>query len=128
MPAEFEQIIGKPACAAFLDLLREIGPDARTHRISVVLAAMLRYALHRVPEDPEEGGLGEALALIAEEPYLVHERNPQSGILLDLIDCLCREAGMVNQRTNSRGVPYSIAENALAEFTSWYNMPWEDYY
>ena len=128
MLEEFQQIVCAQTCAAFLSMLKEIGPSSRTHRISVVIAAMLRYAVCRVPGEPEEGGLGEALLAIDEEPYLAHGRTPQSEKLFELIDCLCKEAGMVNQRTDSRGRSYSIAENAMAEFTSWHNMPWEDHY
>ncbi len=127
MLEEFEQIVCAQTCAAFLSMLKEIGPSARTHRISVVIAAMLRYAVCRVPGEPDEGSLGEALLAIDEEPYLADGRTPESEKLLELIDCLCKGAGMVNQRTNSRGRPYSIAEDAMAEFTAWYNMPWEDY-
>lgn len=127
MLEEFEQIVSAHTCVAFLGMLKEIGPSARTHRISVVIAAMLGYAVCRVPDEPDEGSLGEALLAIDEEPYLAHERSPQSEKLFELIDCLCNEAGMVNQRTDSRGRSYSIAENTMAEFTSWYNMPWEDY-
>ncbi len=128
MLEEFRRIVCAQTCTAFLDMLKEIGPSARTHRISVVIAGMLRYAVHRLPAQPEEGSLGEALLAVEEEPHLLYERCPYSEKLFELIDCLCKEAGMVNHRTNSRGTPYSIADNALAEFVSWYNMPWEDYY
>ena len=48
-------------------------------------------------------------------------------VLYDFIDALCKEAGMINERTSARGDQYSIAEHAILEYTAWYNMPWEDY-
>ena len=44
-----------------------------------------------------------------------------------LIDGLCDEAGMMNERESARGEDYSIAEYAILEYAAWYNMPWEDY-
>ena len=128
MLKEFEKIVGKQMYSAFVRMLKEIGPHARTHRISVVIAAMLKCTLDRLPGECEEGTLGDALSAIAEEPYLADEQSAESQKLHNLIDSLCDEAGMQNQRETAKGVPYSIAENAIAEFTSWYNIPWEDYY
>lgn len=124
---EFKDIIGAQPYSAFLHLLKEIGPDARTHRISVVIAAMLHYALSKLPPDCEEGTLAQALVTMAEEPYGAAEGSAEYGLVFDLIDELCRKAGMRNLRESARGESYSIAENAIAEYAAWYNMPWEDY-
>jgi hypothetical protein len=124
---ELKEIIGAERYAAFLDLLKEIGPHARTHRISVVIAAILHYALSQAAEDADEGTLDTALLTLEEEPYLALEANSEeSKLLYNLIDALCKEAHMHNERLTSRKIPYSIAENAITEFCSWYNMPWED--
>jgi len=124
---EFKNIIGAQPYSAFLDMLKAIGPDARTHRISVVIAAMLRCALSKLPPDCENGTLAQALVIMAEEPYGVAEGSAEYKLVFDMIDELCREAGMRNLRESARGELYSIAENAIAEYTAWYNMPWEDY-
>jgi hypothetical protein len=58
--------------------------------------------------------------------YLAAERSEEHELVFRLIDELCREAGMLNLRESARGALYSIAENAIAECTAWYNMPWED--
>jgi len=47
-------------------------------------------------------------------------------VLFGLIDKLCGEAEMQNERESARGMPYSIGENAITEFAGWYNMPWEN--
>ena len=127
MLEEFKDIIGAQSYSAFLRVLKEIGPDARTHRISVVIAVMLRFALSKLPPDCEDGTLAQALLTLDQEPHLATEESEEFELLFDLIDELCREAGMRNLRESARGESYSIAENAIAEYAAWYDMPWEDY-
>jgi hypothetical protein len=128
MLKEFKKIIGNPSYSVFIDQLRVIGSDARTHRISVVIAAMLGFALENVYLDGEDGTLCRALVALDQEPYLVAEASEDYEQLFELIDEICREAYLRNLRESARGGLYSIAENAIAEYASWYNMPWEDYY
>lgn len=127
MLKEFEHIVGKQMFSAFVKLLSDIGPDARTQRISVVIAAMLMYALDQLPCECEDGSIGEALLSLSEEPYLAHQGSDEVDRLHNLIDTLCEKAGMQNRRETSKGSSYTIAENAILEFTNWYTMPWEDY-
>ena len=122
---EFEIIVGKEMCSAFIRMLKDIGPEARTHRISVVIAAMLKYALDQLPDECKKGSLGEALIAVAEEPYLAQEASKESKRIDDLVEAICKKAGMQNYRRTSKGMPYSIAQNAIQEYTSWHNMPWE---
>ena len=119
---EFRQIIGDEHYDSFLKLLKEIGPDSRTKRISVVVAGILRFALGRIADDYEKTSLAEVLIVLDEEPYSDGE---EYRMVMELIDEICQEAGMGNYRTTSRGVEYSIAENTIAEYCRWYNMPWE---
>ena len=127
MIKEFKKILGTQTYKTFLKVLKEIGPDARTHRISVVIAEMLQFARSTLPADCDEGTLAQALIALEEEPYLAGEESNEYDMVFDLIDELCDEAGMRNLRESSRGESYSIADNAIAEYTGWYNMPWEDY-
>jgi len=127
MIEEFKEILGAQAYETFLKMLTEIGPDSRTHRISVVIAAMLQFARSILPADCDEGTLAQALVTLEEEPYSAAEESEEYDMVSDLIDELCHEAGMQNLRESSRGESYSIAENAIADYTGWYNMPWEDY-
>jgi hypothetical protein len=126
MLKQFEDIIGFSMFSTFLDMLKAIGPDARTERISIVIASMLQYALRQLPADCDDGSLGEALIALDEEPYLAAEHSDEYQCLAAFIDQLCKKAGMQNERQNSRGICYSIAENAISQYVSWYNMPWED--
>ena len=124
---QFKEIIGDQHFPSFFAILKDIGPEARTHRISVVIASMLRFAVNQLPADCEDGSLDQALLTLDEEPCLVHEQSDEYEMVFDLIDGLCNDAGMINERQSSRGEEYSIAENAILEFVAWYNMPWEDY-
>ena len=127
MLEEFRDIVEAQSYSTFLRMLKEIGPDARTHRISVVIAAMLQYARGKLPPGFEDGTLAQALMALEEEPYLAGEKSEEYELVFDLIDELCQAAGMRNLRESSRGESYSIAESAIAEYAGWYNMPWEDY-
>ena len=127
MIKEFKDIVGAQPYSTLLQVLKRIGPGARTHRICVVIAGMLRFALSELPADCDEGTLGHALITLDEEPHLAAEDSEECELVSDLIDKLCREAGLRNLRESARGESYSIAENVIAEYTAWYNMPWEDY-
>ena len=127
MVDEFKEIVGDQHFSSFLTLLKEIGPDARTHRISVVIASILRFAVNQLPPECEDGSIAQALLVLDEEPYLAHEQSDEYELVYDLIDSLCTEVGMQNERESSRGESYSIAENAILEYVAWYSMPWEDY-
>lgn len=124
---EFKDIIGEQFFLLFMNLLKEIGPDARTHRISVVIASILRFAVNRLPPDCEDGSLAQALLMLDEEPYLAHEESDECNMVFDLIEGLCNETGMMNLRESARGADYSIAEHVILEYAAWFNMPWEDY-
>ena len=123
---EFKEIVGEQHFSSFLALLKEIGPDARTHRISVVIASILRYAVNQLPPESEDGSIAQALLKLDEEPYLAQEPSDEHEIVFDLVDGLCSEANLMNERESARGEDYSIAENVILEYAAWYNKPWED--
>lgn len=127
MIKEFKEIVGVQLYATFLRMLKEIGPDARTHRISVVIAAMLQFAGSKLLADSEDGTLAHALVILDEEPHLADEETEEYALVFHFIDELCREAGMRNVRQSAKGELYSIADSAIAEYSAWYRMPWEDY-
>ena len=124
---EFKEIVGEQHFLSFLALLKEIGPDARTHRISVVIASILRFAVNQLPAECEDGSIAQALLKLDEEPNLAHEQSDEHEMVFDLVDGLCSEANMINERESERGEDYSIAEKVMVEYAAWYNMPGEDY-
>ncbi|GAX60771.1 short-chain alcohol dehydrogenase [Candidatus Scalindua japonica] len=124
---EFREIIGDQHFLSLLAFLKDIGPDARTHRICVVIASILRFAVKQLPAHCEDGSLSQALLMLDEQPHLAKEQSDEFEMVFGLIDGLCCEAGILNGRESAQGENYSISENAILEYAAWYNMPWEDY-
>jgi hypothetical protein len=121
---DFKTLVGPQCYESFLGLLKEIGPDSRTERISVVIAGLLRFALNKAYDNQVEGSLSEALVVLEEDPHTDDEKY--SDMVLDLIDEICNETNTRNFRTTARGMDYSVASQALSEYCRWYNMPWEE--
>lgn len=120
-----EEIVGKETYTVWVEMLRRLVPDGRTHRLSPLVAAMLQYASTMAYEkyggNPEEGSAAQLL-LEASEAY---EPEEAVELLSELVQGLFEEAGVKFRRTSSRGDDYSIADSAVYEFIHWYDMPWE---
>ena len=119
-----QDVVGKQTYQVWVDMLRELVPDGRTHRLSVVIADMLHYATataERLDQDEiEEDSV--ALSLIN-----ANEMDPD-GIKEELHDVekfLFKDAGVAFDRVSKRGEPYSIADQAYNELFSWYDYPWD---
>jgi len=119
-----QDVVGKETYAVWVDMLRELVPDGRTHRLSVLLAGMLQYALaiaERLDEDElEEDSV--ALSLIS-----ANEMGPDEikDELHDGVKRLFKDAGVTFDRVSKRGEPYSVADEAYNEFVIWYDYPWD---
>ena len=118
-------VVGAPTYSVWIEMLRTLVPDGRTHRLSIVVAGMLRHALDvaaaKFGEDAPEGSAAASLLRAAEEadPEQVAE---QVG---DLVERLFRDAKVAGKRVTARGGEYSILDGVIQEFASWYGMPWE---
>jgi hypothetical protein len=119
-----QDVVGKDTYSVWVDMLRELVPGGRTHRLSVVVAGMLHYAI-AVAENFDEDELEEesvALSLIN-----ANEMDPDSmkDELHDVVKRLFKDAGVTFDRVSKRGEPYSIADEAYRELFSWYDYPWD---
>jgi hypothetical protein len=120
-----EAVVGKETYALWIDMLHRLVPEGRTHRLSVVVAAMLQYAyliaVDNLDYAEEEGSVAQALVDSGDggDPEEVAE------YLYDIVDQLFKDAKVKHKRTSARGEGYSIAESALEEYVSWFDMPWE---
>ena len=118
-------VVSAQTYSVWLETLHSLVPEGRTHRLSIVVAGMLRHAVdiaaERFGEDAPEGSAAASLIRAAEEadPEQVAE---QIG---DLLAGLFRDAKVAGTRVNARGDEYSLLDSAIQEFTSWYAMPWE---
>lgn len=119
-----QDVVGKKMYSVWVEMLRQLVPDGRTHRLSVLLAGMLHYAL-TIAENLDEDELEEdsvALSLIN-----ANEMGPDEikDELHDVMKRLFKDAGVTFDRVSKRGQPYSIANEAYNEFFSWYEYPWD---
>ncbi len=119
-----KQIVGQTKYSVWVDMLRQLVPEGRTHRLAPLVAGMLQHATTIVYEkygdEPEEGSVAQVL-LLATEAYDPSEAEDLSELVAQLFD----DANVSYERTSSRSDDYSIVERAIYEFIHWYDMPWE---
>lgn len=119
------ELVGDKAYETWVDMVRILGPDGRTHRLGPLVAAFLRYAsatgLEGSSGSPKPGSVAYSL-VVAEEAIDSEEAGNQ---ILDVVEALFADAGVASERVNRRGDPYSIADAAVYEFVHWHEMPWE---
>jgi len=120
-----QQIVGKQTYTTWVEMLRQLVPDGRTHRLAPLIAGMLQYAstlaYEKYGDNPEEGSVAHSLLRAAE----AYEPAEAEELLGEVLEQLFSEAKVKYQRMSSRGDDYSIIESALYEFIHWYDMPWE---
>jgi hypothetical protein len=118
-------VVGADTYEVWVRMLRELVPDGRTHRLAVVLAGMLQYAVAiadaKSAKDKREGSLAYSLleAGEASDPDEVKE------LIHDAVIQLFKDAKVRFERTNARGDKYSLAEDGYEGFIHWFDMPWE---
>jgi hypothetical protein len=121
----FSSVVGADTYEVWVHMLRELVPDGRTHRLAVMVAGMLHYAVGiaaaKSTKERPEGSLAFSLleAGDATDPSDVEE------LIHDAVVQLFKDAKVRFERTNARGDKYSLAEDSYAEFIHWFDMPWE---
>ena len=123
MPGDYNlaPLVGQPTYSVWMSMLRELVPDGRTHRLAPLVAGMLQYAVALAEkQEPIEGSVAHALIEASET-----DPDETIELLLPIVECLFKDAGVDYKRRSSRGEGYSIAKTAIEEFVSWYDMPWE---
>ena len=119
-----KEVVGVKVYNVWLDMIRRLVPGGRTHRLSVVVAGMLQYALEISHEKEDSNAKAKKLAKLFEsvcEYYDDGDIDPA----IELAEDLFMDAGVNHERVSSRGESYSLAEEAVREFLAWGNMPWE---
>ena len=120
-----QDVVGKETYTVWVDMLRDLVPDGRTHRLSVVVAGMLQYATDKAVEikhrNEEEHSVAMSLIDAAEAGYPEHIKE----LIHDVVDRLFKDAGVSYERISKRGEHYSIADETYNEFSSWYDYPWD---
>lgn len=120
-----KSVVGAATYRAWTEMLGDLVPGGRTHRLAVVVAGMLQHAVSRAVEkdgvDPAEGTVAYSL-LVAQEPQDLDEVVAEIG---DLLERLFDDAGVGSDRVSAQGDSYSILDAAAAEYVTWHDMPWE---
>jgi hypothetical protein len=117
-----QDVVGKETYTVWVDMLRELVPSGRTHRLSVVIAGMLQYAT-AIAEKLDEDELEEYS--VASSLINANEMDPdqlKTG-LHDVVKRLFMDAGVTFDRVSKRGEPYSVADEAYNKYFSWYDYP-----
>ena len=113
-----EQAVGKEVYRTWVSMLKKLVPYGRTHRLAVVVAAMLQHASMQGKRGEEIGAL---LADLEEDG----EYGDTAKQALRLVQDLFKDAGVKWKRKSSRGEDYSVAAEAIREYIAWDNYPWE---
>ncbi len=116
-----QEVVGPQTYTTWVEMLRRLVPDGRTHRLAPLVAGILQYATAVALESAieNEGVMGLQEATEAYDP------DEAGKLLLPLIDQLFTDAGVSYRRTNARSQEYSIAEEIVREYVYWFDMPWE---
>lgn len=120
-----EPIVGEKTYSVWVEMLKQLVPDGRTHRLSVVVAGMLQHAVKSAHEKfgthPEEGSVASSLLCAGE----LNDYEESTAELADFLEQLFDDAQVRYARQSSRGEEYSIIDSAIMEYLHWHDMPWE---
>ena len=115
-------VVGPQTYSVWVDMLRALVPEGRTHRLAPLVAGMLQYALSLANEqDVDEDSVAQSLLRSAD----AMEVTEVEELLEDVVAQLFKDAGVHYKRVNARGQDYSIAESIYEEYIHWFDMPWE---
>jgi len=120
-----EVVVGQETYSVWVNMLRMLAPDGRTHRLSVLVAGMLQYAYRMADEQADEDLPDDAVAKSLLDSAEVFDVSEVEDLLNDVMVQLFGDAGVQYVRTSSRGQSYSIIEDAFEQFMHWFDMPWE---
>jgi hypothetical protein len=119
-----KQVVGQKTYSVWVEMLRQLVPEGRTHRLAPLVAGMLRYgsdiAYQKYGDNPDEDSVAQVL-FSASDVYDPAEAQELSK----LVEQLFADAKVSFDRVSSRGDEYSIIESAIYEFIHWYDMSWE---
>lgn len=121
----FAEVVGVDTYATWVRMLQALVPHGRTHRLSIMLAAMLQYAASVSESDWNDTEDESSLSIALMKATEAGDPSELDDLIHDAVDQLFKEAKVPFERTSARGTQYSIADEAYEEFIHWYDMPWE---
>ena len=120
-----EDVVGKQTYDVWVDMLRELVPDGRTHRLSVVVAGMLLYAVDKSMQIKHRNEEEHSVAMSLIDATDTSDPESIKELIHDVVDRLFKDAGVEYEKVSKRGEHYSVADETYNEFSSWYDYPWD---
>lgn len=120
-----QDVVGKETYDVWVDMLRELVPDGRTHRLSVVIAGMLEYAVGISMQIKHKNEEEHSVAMSLIDATDTSDPESIKELIHDVVDKLFKDASVGYERVSKRGEHYSIADEIYNEFSSWYDYPWD---
>jgi hypothetical protein len=120
-----QDVVGKETYEVWVDMLRELVPHGRTHRLSVVVAGMLQYAVDKSIQIKHRNEADHSVAMSLIDATDTSDPDSIKELIHDVVDKLFNDAGVKYERVSKRGERYSIADEVYNEFSGWYDYPWD---
>jgi len=120
-----QDVVGKETYDVWVDMLRELVPDGRTHRLCVVVAGMLEYAVDKAMQIKNRNEEEHSVAMSLIDATDTSDPDSIKELIHDVVDGLFKDAGVKHERVSKRGEHYSIANEIYHEFSCWYDYPWD---
>jgi len=120
-----QEVVGPGTYSVWVNMLRALVPDGRTHRLAPLVAGMLQYALSVAEDDQDDDSDEPSVATSLIRSTGTGDPDEVKKLLHDVVARLFKDAGVKYQRTSARGQDYSIADSIYEEYVRWFDMPWE---
>ena len=120
-----QDVVGKETYSVWVDMLRELVPDGRTHRLSVVVAGMLQYATDKAVAIKHKNEEEHSVAVSLIDATDTADPDDIKLLIHDVVVRLFKDADVKYERVSKRGDHYSIADETYNEFSSWFDYPWD---
>ena len=120
-----QDVVGQETYDVWVDMLRELVPNGRTHRLSVVVAGMLEYAVDKSMQIKHRNEKEYSVAMSLIDATDTSDPDSIKELIHDVVDRLFKDAGVEYKRVSKRGEHYSIADEIYNEFSGWYDYPWD---
>ena len=96
-------------------MLKALGPNGRTHRISVMVASMIKFAFQTNPD----------FTTSAKPVFESGDIAKVEAMLYPTVSELFKDAGISWLRESRNGIPYDVLKESIQVFWRWNDMPWE---
>jgi hypothetical protein len=120
-----QDVVGEKTYSVWMDMLRTLVPDGRTHRLSVVIAGMLQYTFKIAEDIKNKNEERHSVAMSVIDAAESGNPDDIKGLIHDVVVQLFDDAEVAYERISKRGEPYSIADEVYNEFASWFDYPWD---